>query len=113
MTSAVRDLSEICGLRVVVSGSLHDLPSTLLARSREMEVAEEPMSKELIDSFLELKYLTDFISSHNLDEPVWKVLPCCLCLILLNQFSLKPSTRMLLTVVPILKQSLKCLESRK
>ena len=37
-------------------------------------IAVEPMSKELIESIPEFKDLVDFLKSHNLDEPVWKVL---------------------------------------
>eukprot|EP01033_Poteriospumella_lacustris_P005110 gene5109-3650_t len=32
------------------------------------------MSKELMESVPEFKDLIDFLKSHNLDEPVWKVL---------------------------------------
>ena len=74
VTSAVRDLTDLYGLRVVVDGSPNSLPPTLLATKREMVVAVEPMSKELIDSIPEFKDLIDFLKSHNLDEPVWKVL---------------------------------------
>ena len=74
VTSAVRDLADLYGLRVVVDGSPNSIPPELLATKREMVVAVEPMSKELIDSIPEFKDLIDFLKSHNLDEPVWKVL---------------------------------------
>ena len=74
VTSAVRDLTDLYGLRVVVDGSPNSLPPTLIATKREMVVAVEPMSKEMIDSIPEFKDLIDFLKSHNLDEPVWKVL---------------------------------------
>ena len=74
VTSAVRDLTDLYGLRVVVDGSHNSLPPTLIATKREMVVAVEPMSKELIGSIPEFKDLIDFLKSHNLDEPVWKVL---------------------------------------
>jgi hypothetical protein len=72
--AAVRDLADLYGLRVVVDGSPNSLPPTLLATKREMVVAVEPMSKEQIESISEFKDLIDFLKSHNLDEPVWKVL---------------------------------------
>ena len=74
VTSAVRDLTDLYGLRVVVDGSPNSLPPELLATNRETVIAVEPMSKELIDSIPELEDLIDFLKSHNLDEPVWKVL---------------------------------------
>ena len=74
VTSAVRDLADLYGLRVVVDGSPNSLPPTLIATKRETVIAVEPMSKELIESIPEFKYLIDFLKSHNLDEPVWKVL---------------------------------------
>jgi hypothetical protein len=57
VTSAVRDLTDLYGLRVVVDGSPNSLPPTLLATKREMVVDVEPMSKELIDSIPEFKGL--------------------------------------------------------
>ena len=57
-----------------MDGSPNSLPPTLFTTKREMVVAVEPMSKELIDSIPEFKDLIDFLKSHNLDEPVWKVL---------------------------------------
>ena len=72
--AAVRDLADLYGLRVVVDGSPNSLPPELLATKRETVVAVEPMSKEQIDSIPEFKDLIDFLKSHNLDEPVWKVL---------------------------------------
>jgi hypothetical protein len=74
VTSAVRDLADLYGLRVVVDGSPNSIPPELLTTKREMVIAVEPMSKELIDSIPEFKDLIDFLKSHNLDEPVWKVL---------------------------------------
>lgn len=74
VTSAVRDLTDLYGLRVVVDGSPNSLPPTLIATKREVVVAIEPMSKEQIDYIPEYKDLIDFLKSHNLDEPVWKVL---------------------------------------
>ena len=74
VTAAVRDLADLYGLRVVVDGSPNSLPPELLATKRETVVAVEPMSKEQIESIPEFKDLIDFLKSHNLDEPVWKVL---------------------------------------
>lgn len=74
VTSAVRDLADLYGLRVVVDGCPNSLPPTLIATKRETVVAVEPMSKEQIESIPEFKGLIDFLRSHNLDEPVWKVL---------------------------------------
>jgi hypothetical protein len=74
VTSAVRDLADLYGLRVVVDGSPNSLPPTLLATKRETVIAVESMSKEQIESIPEFKGLIDFLKSHNLDEPVWKVL---------------------------------------
>ena len=74
VTSAVRDLADLYGLRVVVDGSPNSLPPELLTTQRETVIAVEPMSKEQIESISELKDLIDFLKSHNLDEPVWKVL---------------------------------------
>ena len=74
VTSAVRDLTDLYGLRVVVDSSPNSLPPTLIATKREMVIAVEPMSKELIESIPEFKDLIDFLKSHNLDESVWKVL---------------------------------------
>ena len=74
VTSAVRDLADLYGLRVVVDGSPNSLPPELLATKRETVIAVEPMSKEQIESIPEFKELIDFLKSHNLDEPVWKVL---------------------------------------
>ena len=45
VTSAVRDLTDLYGLRVVVDGSPNSLPPTLIATKREMVVAVEPMSE--------------------------------------------------------------------
>lgn len=72
--AAVRDLTDLYGLRVVVDGSPNSLPPELLTTKRETVIAVEPMSKELIDSVPEFRDLIDFLKSHNLDEPVWKVL---------------------------------------
>ena len=74
VTSAVRDLADLYGLRVVVDGSPNSIPPELLATKRETVIAVEPMSKEQIESISEFKGLIDFLKSHNLDEPVWKVL---------------------------------------
>ena len=74
VTSAVRDLTDLYGLRVVVDGSPNSLPPTLIATKRETVIVIEPMSKEQIESIPEFKVLIDFLKSHNLDEPVWKVL---------------------------------------
>jgi hypothetical protein len=70
----VRDLAVFYGLRVVVDGSPNSLPPTLIVMKRETVVAIEPMSKEQIESIPEFKGLIDFLKSHNLGEPVWKVL---------------------------------------
>ena len=72
--AAVRDLADLYGLRVVVDGSPNSIPPELLATKRETVIAVEPMSKEQIESIPEFKVLIDFLKSHNLDEPVWKVL---------------------------------------
>jgi len=74
VTSAVRDLADLYGLRVVVDGSPNSIPPELLATKRETVIAVEPMSKEQIESIPEFKDLIVFLKSHNLDEPVWKVL---------------------------------------
>ena len=74
VTSAVRDLTDLYGLRVVVDGSPNSLPPTLLATKRETVIAVEPMTKEQIESIPEFKGLIALLKSHNLDEPVWKVL---------------------------------------
>jgi len=74
VTSAVRDLTDLYGLRVVVDGTPNSIPPELLSTKRETVIAVEPMSKELIESIPEFKDLIDFLKSHNLDEPVWKVL---------------------------------------
>ena len=74
LTSAVRDLTDLYGLRVVVDGSPNSIPPELLATKRATVIAVEPMSKEQIESISEFKGLIDFLKSHNLDEPVWKVL---------------------------------------
>ena len=74
VTSAVRDLADLYGLRVVVDGSPNSLPPELLATKRETVIAVEPMSKEQIESIPEFKDLIVFLKRHNLDEPVWKVL---------------------------------------
>jgi len=74
VTSAVRDLADIYGLRVVVDGSPNSLPPELLATKRETVIAVEPMTKEQIESIPEFRGLIALLKSHNLDEPVWKVL---------------------------------------
>jgi hypothetical protein len=74
VTSAVRDLADDFGLRVVVDGSPNSIPPELIATKRETVIAVEPMSKEQIESIPEFKGLTDFLKSRNLDDPVWKVL---------------------------------------
>jgi hypothetical protein len=74
VTAAVRELTDVYGLRVVVDGSPNSLPPELLATIRETVIAVEPMSKEQIESIPEFKELIDFLKRHNLDEPVWKVL---------------------------------------
>ena len=74
VTAAVRDLADLYGLRVVVDGSPNSLPPELLATKRETVIAVEPMSKEQIESIPEFKGLIALLKSHNLDEPVWKVL---------------------------------------
>ena len=74
VTSAVRDLTDLYGLRVVVDGSPNSIPPTLLATKRETVIAVEPMTKEEIESIPEFKGLIALLKSHNLDEPVWKVL---------------------------------------
>lgn len=72
--AAARELADEYGLRVVVDGSPNSIPPELLATEREIVFAVEPMSKELMESVSEFKDLIDFLKSHNLDEPVWKVL---------------------------------------
>jgi hypothetical protein len=57
-----------------VDGSPNSLPPTLLATKRETVIAVEPMSREQIESIPEFKGLIALLKSHNLDEPVWKVL---------------------------------------
>eukprot|EP01036_Dinobryon_divergens_P037822 gene37822-49551_t len=74
VTAAVRDLADDYGLTVVVDGSPHSIPPELIATKRETVIAVEPMSKDQIESIPELKGLIDFLKTHNLDEPVWKVL---------------------------------------
>ena len=74
VTSAVRDLADLYGLRVVVDGSPNSIPPELLATKRETVIAVEPMLKEQIESIPEFKGLIALLKSHNLDEPVWKVL---------------------------------------
>ena len=74
VTSAVRDLTDLYGLRVVVDSSPNSLPPTLIATKRETVIVIEPMSKEQIESIPEFKDLIGFLKSHNLDDPVWKVL---------------------------------------
>jgi hypothetical protein len=74
VTSAVRDLADDFGLRVVVDGPPNSIPPELIATKRETVIAVEPMSKEQIESIPEFKGLTDFLKSRNLDDPVWKVL---------------------------------------
>ena len=74
VTSAVRDLADLYGLRVVVDGSPNSIPPELLATKRETVIAVEPMSKEQIESIPEFKGLIALLKSQNLDEPVWKVL---------------------------------------
>ena len=74
VTSAVRDLADLYGLRVVVDGSPNSIPPELLTTKREMVTDVEPMSKEQIESIPEFKVLIDFLKSHNLDEPVWKMI---------------------------------------
>ena len=74
LTSAVRDLADIYGLRVVVDGSPNAIPPELLATKRETVIAVAPMSKEQIESIPEFKVLIDFLKSHNLDELVWNVI---------------------------------------
>ena len=69
VTSAVRDLADIYGLRVVVDGSPNSLPPELLTTKREIVIAVEPMSKEQIESIPDFKGLAGFLKSHNLDEP--------------------------------------------
>ena len=72
--SAVRDLADVYGLRVVVDGSPNSIPPELLTTKREMVIAVEPMTKEQIESIPEFKGLIDFLKSRDLDEAVWKVL---------------------------------------
>ena len=74
VTSAVRELADSHGLRVIVYGSPNSIPPTLASTKREIIFDVEPMSKELIESIPELEELINFLKSHNLDEPVWKVL---------------------------------------
>jgi len=74
ITSAVRNLADIYGLRVIVDGSPNSIPPTLSATKRETVITVEPMQKQQIESIPEFKILIDFLKSHNLDCPVWKVL---------------------------------------
>ena len=74
VTAAVRELADYYGLRVVVDGSTNAIPPGLFATKRETVIAVEPMSKEQIEYIPEFKGLIDFLKTHNLDEPVWKVL---------------------------------------
>ena len=74
VTSSVRALADDFGLRVVVDGSPNSLPPELLATKRETVIAVEPLSQEQVESIPEFKDFIDFLKSHNLDEPVWKVL---------------------------------------
>ena len=74
VTSAVRDLADLYDLRVVVDGSPNSIPPELLATKRETVIAVEPMTREQIESIPEFKGLIALLKSHNLDEPVWKVL---------------------------------------
>ncbi len=45
VTSAVRELADEFGLKVIVDGSPYSLPPTLIATKRETVVAIEPISK--------------------------------------------------------------------
>jgi len=72
--SAVRDLADLYDLRVVVDGSPNSIPPELIATKRETVIAVEPMTREQIESIPEFKGLIALLKSHNLDEPVWKVL---------------------------------------
>jgi len=74
VTSAVRSLADDFGLRVIVDGSPNSLPPELLATTRETTISVEPMAKDQIESISELKDLIDFLKTHQLDYPVWKVL---------------------------------------
>ncbi len=73
MTSAVINLADLYGLRVVVDSSPNSIPPELLVTKREIVIAVGPMSKEQIESIPEFKGLIGFLKSHNLDEPVYKV----------------------------------------
>jgi len=72
--AAVRDLADLYDLRVVVDGSPNSIPPELIATKRETVIAVEPMTREQIESIPEFKGLIALLKSHNLDEPVWKVL---------------------------------------
>jgi hypothetical protein len=74
VTSAVRDLADLYDLRVIVDGSPNSIPPELLATKRETVITVEPMTREQIESIPEFKGLIALLKSHNLDEPVWKVL---------------------------------------
>ena len=74
VTSAVRDLADLYDLRVVVDGSPNSIPPELIATKRETVITVEPMTREQIESIPEFKGLIALLKSHNLDEPVWKVL---------------------------------------
>eukprot|EP01036_Dinobryon_divergens_P061406 gene61406-81850_t len=74
LTAAVRELADDYGLTVVVDGLPNSIPPELIATKRETVIAVEPMSKDQIESISELKGLIDFLKTHNLNEPVWKVL---------------------------------------
>ena len=74
LTSAVRSLADDFRLRVIVYGSPNSIPPELLTTNRETVITIEPMSREQIESITEFKGLIDFLKTHQLDCPVWKVL---------------------------------------
>jgi len=70
----VRSLADDFGLRVIVDGSPNSIPPELLTTNRESVIAIEPMTRELIESIPEFEGFIDFLKTHQLDCPVWKVL---------------------------------------
>ncbi len=74
VTAAVRSLADDFKLRVIVDGSPNSIPPELITTNRETVITIEPMSREQIESIPEFESFIDFLKTHNLDYPVWKVL---------------------------------------
>ena len=74
VTAAVRALVDTFDLRVIVDGSPNSIPPEVLTTKRQTVMTVEPMLREQVESIPEFKTLMDFLRSHSLDEPVWKVL---------------------------------------